>query len=216
MSSRSLANRIWYRLLQLICRLIAVLVFRFRVGGRHHLPESGGVLLLCNHQSHLDPVLVGIGCNRRLNYLARETLFNFPQLGWLIRSLDAIPIDRDGLGMSGLKETLRRLKRGEIVLVFPEGTRSGDGQLKPLRPGFSAIAQRAGAFLVPVAIDGAYDAWPRQRKFPRSAVIRVEFGLPLAPAEAKSMSDRELVELIHGRIAECLTRARANRERHGP
>src|SRR6185369_4246968 len=97
-------------------------------------------------------------------------------------SLDAIPIDRDGLGLAGLKETLKRLKRGEMVLIFPEGTRTPDGQVAPLKPGFCAIARRANVPLVPVAIDGAFDAWPRFSPVPRPATIHVEFGPPIEPA----------------------------------
>ena len=94
--------------------------------------------MLSNHQSHLDPVLVGLASDQRLNYLARDTLFGFAPFRWLINSLDAIPIDREGLGLGGLKETLKRLKRGESVLMFPEGTRTRDGEVGRLRPGFCA------------------------------------------------------------------------------
>ena len=102
-----------------------------------------------------------------MNYLARETLFRFAPLGWLIHSLDAIPIDRDGLGLNGIKESLRRLKRGEMVLIFPEGTRTRDGEMAPFRPGFTVLAARSKAWILPVAIEGAFDAWPRSRKLPR-------------------------------------------------
>ena len=77
-----------------------------------------------------------------MNYLARQTLFHFPPLGWLISTLDAIPIDRDGLGLTGIKESLRRLKRGEMVLIFPEGRRSSDGEIATFRPGFTVLAAR--------------------------------------------------------------------------
>ena len=138
MANRSLANRLWYLGLKVLAVLSGMLCFRLRCYGRQNVPRDGGVLVLSNHQSNLDPVLVGIAVPRRLNYLARETLFGFAPFRWLIRSLDAIPIDREGLGLSGLKECLRRLKRGEMVLLFPEGTRTSDGEVGALKAGFCA------------------------------------------------------------------------------
>ena len=136
MAQRSAAKRLWYGFLQVFCRLLTLAVCRIRVVGREHVPQKQGGLLLSNHQSHLDPVLLGLACDRRLNYLARESLFRFTPFRWLIQSLDAIPIDREGVGLSGLKETLRRLKQDELVLIFPEGTRTRDGEISPLKPGF--------------------------------------------------------------------------------
>jgi len=166
--------------------------------------------VLSNHQSNLDPVLIGLACDRRLNYLARVTLFRFAPFRWLIASLDAIPIDRDGLGLNGLKETLRRLKRGEMVLIFPEGTRTSDGEVASLRPGFSALAKRARVPLVPVAIDGAFRAWPRSRALPRLATIEIEFGPPLMPDELQSYDERQLVDEVDRRIRRCHRQARRN------
>src|SRR6266446_5928883 len=117
-------RRPWYALLQFLCRLLVTVFFGYRSRGQRHVPAAGGALLLSSHQSFLDPVLIGVPTLRPLNYLARETLFRFTPLRWLIRSLSAMPIDREGLGISGLKETLRRLRRGEIVVIFPEGTRT--------------------------------------------------------------------------------------------
>jgi 1-acyl-sn-glycerol-3-phosphate acyltransferase len=213
MPRRSLAKRLWYRFLQIFFRVASVMLFRIRCHGRERLPEQGGALVLSNHQSHLDPVLLGLACDRRLNFLARDTLFRFAPFRWLIRSLDAIPIDREGLGMSGLKETLRRLKHEEMVLIFPEGTRTRDGEVAPLKPGFSALAKRAKVPLVPVAIEGAFEAWPRWRMFPGVGVIQMEIGRPILPAEIGDVSDRELVAVVQRRIEECLAAARRRRNR---
>src|SRR5262245_45844162 len=117
MAQRSWPKRAWYNVLKFLCRLGGVLFFQYRCEGRRNIPAQGGVLVLSSHQSHLDPVLVGMAFDRRMNYLARDTLFGFAPFRWLIRSLDAIPLDREGLGIAGLKETLRRLKREELVLI---------------------------------------------------------------------------------------------------
>lgn len=212
-SKRSLAARLWYGFLRFACRLLAIAVFRIRCYGREHLPTTGGVLLLANHQSNMDPVIVGLTSNRRLNYMARETLFRFGPFRWLINSLDAIPIDREGLGLAGLKETLKRLKRGEIVLMFPEGTRTRDGELAPIKPGFCALARRGNVPLVPVGLDGAFQAWPRSRLLPRAGVLRVVYGPPLWPSELEQFDDDGLIAEIERRMAACFERARATRRR---
>jgi 1-acyl-sn-glycerol-3-phosphate acyltransferase len=212
MAQRSRSKRLWYGFLQVVCRLLAVALFRIRVSGREHVPAEGAALVLSNHQSHLDPVLIGLACDRRLNYLARQSLFRFPPFRWLIQSLDAIPIHRDGLGLEGLKETLRRLKRGEMVLIFPEGTRTRDGEMGRFKPGFSALAKRADAWLVPVAIEGAYEAWPRRNPWPGIGTIHVQFGEPIEGAEAQRYEERELVAEVERRIRQCHEIARRQRD----
>lgn len=213
MAQRSLSKRAWYSLLKFLCRLGGMVLFRYRCEGRHNIPSAGGALVLSSHQSHLDPVLVGMSFNRRMNYLARDTLFGFAPFRWLIHSLDAIPLDREGLGIAGLKETLRRLKRDELVLIFPEGTRSRDGEVAPLKPGFCALAKRVAVPLLPVALDGAYQAWPRTRNFPSPGVVHVCIGQPLMPEEVRAMEDRELIQEIERRIRDCHRAARQQRIR---
>jgi 1-acyl-sn-glycerol-3-phosphate acyltransferase len=210
---RSLPNRIWQTFVKSIARLIAVTVFRVRASGRELIPRSGGGLVLSNHQSNLDPVLVGLASDRRLNYVARDTLFNSRPFRWLLNSFDAIPIARDGMSLGGIKETLKRLKRGEMVLLFPEGTRTRDGQVQEMKPGFCAIARRAEVPLIPVAIAGAFEAWPRHRTFPRASVIRVAFGRPIEPAEFAAMTDEQLVHELERRIRACHADAFASRVR---
>jgi 1-acyl-sn-glycerol-3-phosphate acyltransferase len=211
MARRPFSKRLWYAFLHVVCRLAATLLFQVRVRGRKHVPRKGGAIVLSNHQSHFDPVLIGLACDRRLNYLARQTLFRFTPFRWLIDSLDAIPIDREGLGLAGLKETLRRLKQGEMVLIFPEGTRTRDGEVGALKPGFSALAKRSHVPLVPVAIEGAYGAWPRRHSLPWFDVIHIEFGPPLSVDEAERLDERALVAEIERRIRACHARARHHR-----
>jgi 1-acyl-sn-glycerol-3-phosphate acyltransferase len=194
-------------------RLLAIGVFRIRCWGRENIPATGGGLLLSNHQSNLDPYLVGLCSDRLLSYVARRTLFRFAPFGWFITWLGAIPIDREGSGIAGLKETLKRLKQGELVLLFPEGTRTADGEVRPLKPGFCAIARRSQLPLVPLAFDGTFDAWPRQQRLPRPAVIHVRFGQAIAPNEVATMSDQALVAEVERRIRACHAAARQGRSR---
>ncbi len=203
MVERSLWNLLWYNFLKRLLQLAGVVGYGIRHAGRENIPTSGGVLVVCNHQSHFDPPFVGMGVARRMNYLARDTLFRFAPFRWLIHSVDAIPIDREGIGLNGIKESLRRLRRGEMVLIFPEGTRTRDGEIAPFKPGFTVLAARSGAAILPAAVDGAYAAWPRDQKFPGLGLIRVRYGRPLPPEEIKGRDERELAAEVERRVHQC-------------
>jgi 1-acyl-sn-glycerol-3-phosphate acyltransferase len=115
--------------------------------------------------------------------------------------------------MAGLKETLRRLKRGEIVVIFPEGTRTTDGEVQSLKPGFAALARRAGVPLIPAAIVGAFECWPKHQPWPGSGQIRVRYGRLMMPEEITTFDDRQLVAEVERRIAECDAEARVEHGR---
>jgi 1-acyl-sn-glycerol-3-phosphate acyltransferase len=206
MSNRSLLSRAWYETLRWPVWAAATFGYGVRYTGRRNIPAAGGVLVVANHQSHFDPPLVGLGCPRRMNYVARDSLFAFAPFRWLIKSLDAIPLERDGIGLGGIKESLRRLRRGEMVLIFPEGTRTPDGRVGPFKPGFTTLAARSGASILPVAIEGAFQAWPKQNTFPRLGRIRVHYGAPIPHEEIAGRDERELVEEVRRRVIECHAR----------
>src|SRR5262245_22433679 len=203
MARRSLSKRLWYDFLRVFFRILGVALFRIRVFNRQFVPKSGGALVVSNHQSHLDPILVGMAFDRRLNFVARDTLFGFAPFRWLINSLDAIPIDREGIGLGGLKESLRRLKDGEMLLIFPGGPRTRDGSVGRIKPGFIALARRSKVPLLPVALDGAYDSWPRRNLLPWPTVIHVRFAQPLSPIEVAAMDDDSLLAEVDRRIRGC-------------
>lgn len=136
------------------------------------------MIVASNHASHLDPVLVGSATERRLTFLARSTLFEPRFFGALIRALGAVPIEREGVGIGGLRAALTVLGQGGAVLVFPEGTRSRDGELGSFRTGAVRIAQRSGAPIVPVWVEGSRRAMPRGARFPRPRAIEVRVGTP--------------------------------------
>ena len=191
--------------------VLACVFFWFRWRGKEHFPREGGALDLLQPPELFDPVLVGICFKHQLNFLARDTLFKVFLFGPLIHYLEAIPIERDGFGISGIKETLRRLKRGEMVVIFPEGTRTTDGQVGPLKPGFCALARRGRVPILPVAVDGAYDAWPRSQRFPRPVKLRTCFGPPISIEQIAALQDDELLEEVRRRILACHQEARAFR-----
>ncbi|MFN7811568.1 MAG: lysophospholipid acyltransferase family protein, partial [Planctomycetia bacterium] len=156
-----------YAVLWVLCRTLAVSLFGFRVRFAEPLPAAGGLLVLSSHQSHLDPLLLGLATDRRLSSLARSTLYRFKPFGAVIPALDAVPIDREASPVAGMKAVIRRLEAGAAVIIFPEGTRTGDGRLGEIKSGFAIIARRSGVPIVPVAIVGAYECWPRTARCPR-------------------------------------------------
>ncbi|MEM7478467.1 MAG: lysophospholipid acyltransferase family protein, partial [Planctomycetota bacterium] len=200
---RSFVKRAFYFLVRLFSQYLGVFLFNARCYGRENIPGAGRGLILSSHQSHFDPVLIGITFNERLNYLARRTLFNNKIFGTIISLLDAIELDRDRSGLAGLKETLQRLKRGEKVLIFPEGTRSSDGKLAKLKPGFIAVAKRSKVPLIPVAITGAFEALPRGAKLPLRHPMRVVVGKVIEYEEFGHLEDDELLQLIQQRLEDC-------------
>jgi 1-acyl-sn-glycerol-3-phosphate acyltransferase len=212
-AQRTWAQVVVYDLFRKTARLASVLFLRMRCKGREHIPAEGAALICANHQSMLDPPLIGLAFDRRLNYLARQSLFNSRLFGTLLHFLDAIPIDRDGSGLAGLKETLRRLRRGEMVLIFPEGARTRTGDVSPLKPGFVAVARRSRALLLPVALDGAFDALPPGALFPRPSVVHLVIGEPLPPEQVAALDDEALMAELERRIRACHAEAREGRRR---
>ncbi|HYV38401.1 MAG TPA: lysophospholipid acyltransferase family protein [Gemmataceae bacterium] len=186
-----------------------MLGWSLRSTGRQHIPATGPALLVANHQSFIDPALVGLGTRRHLCYLARKTLFKNRAFAWLIRMLNAVPIDQEGVGKDGIKAILEQLQLGQAVVVFPEGNRTSDGNIAPLKAGIHLLIKRTQAPIVPVGIAGAYDAWPRWRKYPIPAplfmpanrgCIAVSIGKPLEARRFAEMGREESMRELHGEI----------------
>jgi 1-acyl-sn-glycerol-3-phosphate acyltransferase len=125
--------------------VVMILGFSFRMKGRRHVPRRGPVLVIANHQSFFDPIVLSLACSRPLLFLARKSLFQPRWIAWLLRSLGGVPMDQEGVAKEGLKTILRHLQAGEAVVVFPEGTRTADGKLSPLKPGVQLLINRTQA-----------------------------------------------------------------------
>lgn len=202
-------NRV-YRGFQLLAQGAFVLGFDFRARGMEHIPAGGG-LVLSSHRSFLDPLLVGVGLDRPISFVARHSLFRVPVVGWILRNTYVMPINRESAGSESIREASRRLKHGFLVGMFPEGTRSRDGRLGPIKPGFIAILRQAGVPIIPAAIAGADRAMPRGALLPRCGRIRVVYGDPIPLDVVAQLSRRgsepELVNLVRQRIEACQSEA---------
>ncbi|MBX3422617.1 MAG: 1-acyl-sn-glycerol-3-phosphate acyltransferase [Pirellulaceae bacterium] len=195
-----------YRAIRFLSRLLFVWLFDFRCHGRQHIVK-GPALILSTHQSNFDPVLVGLVFPDPISGLARSTLFVNPLLAWIIRLLNAIELDRDRSGIAGLKATLQQLKYGQKVLIFPEGTRSPDGSLQPIKSGFLVVAKRTRVPLIPVAIAGAFEALPRGSLWPKRHPIHMAIGPAIPYAEYGQLSETEAVQLITRRLSDYYSQA---------
>jgi 1-acyl-sn-glycerol-3-phosphate acyltransferase len=197
-----LLYRIGYRLTD----LLAHAVFSLRVYGRENIIEEGPALLAMNHQSFLDPPLAGICCRREIHFLARKTLFDVPVLGFLLRRVNVVGIDREGADIAALKATIRIIRDGGCTIVFPEGTRTRDGNLLPPRPGAGLIIAKTRAPVIPMRIFGAFEAFPRDTKWPRPTPVTIVVGEPMRFTDADFAGEsrdvyQRLSEQVMARIA---------------
>ncbi len=181
-------------------------LFGLRIKGRENLITEGPVLVASNHQSFLDPPLIGNLYTTEMVFLARKTLF-VGFFKWLYPRWNAIPVDQDRPDMSSLKTIIRRLKEGHRVLVFPEGQRTLDGEIGEAAPGIGLIAAKSGAVIQPVRISGAREALPRGSARIRFARITVNVGpaIRLTEAELKSATGKEGYERITARIMDAIS-----------
>lgn len=165
-------------------RAVARWLFRFTVIGVERLPPSGPAVIVANHQSWLDPIMVPLALPRKPAFLAMEELWRMPVIGLVMRAYGplAIPLNRGAVDATALKRSLRALQAGALLIVFPEGGISPSGELRPFHRGAAMLAARAGAPIIPVAIQGTADALPLGRMLPRKRPITVRFGTPIQPA----------------------------------
>ncbi|MFW6189672.1 MAG: lysophospholipid acyltransferase family protein [Planctomycetota bacterium] len=158
-----------------------------------------GLLVASNHQSFWDPVLIGTGVKRPLHFLARRTLFEAPGFGRMIRGLNAHPVRRGAVDSEALRTVLRLLRRGEPLVMFPEGTRSHDGELGEFKSGVAGIAARCDVPILPVCVEGAWQNWPRHRSLPRPAAMAVAYGQMIRP---RGEAPKELTRRLRCEIGE--------------
>lgn len=197
--SEVLVTRTWaYAAARLSTRIAWALYFRARHEDLQHIPAEGPALLCCNHQSFLDIPLVSHLSRRHIAFVARASLADSKPLGWLMRRCGAVLIAPGKPDRAALREMLAHLEAGDLVAIFPEGTRTHDGSLGELRAGALLAARQARAPIVPVGIRGAFEAWPRQAALPRPRTIAARVGTPVDPLAEDALEQvrRQLQALI--------------------
>ena len=209
--------RLSYHISKLILRLFFTFRFGLRVTGQEHVPKRGPFILASNHISFLDPPLLGGACPRRLRFLARADLFERPVLGAYLRSVGVMPLRRGETDVAAMRAALAALKRGEAVAIFPEGHRQDSGQLSSAKRGVGLLAAAARVPIIPVLVQGTYEALPPEAARLQPAKIRVAFGPPISYTSGSSpagppdamppMEGQERGRARHEQLAEAVTQS---------
>ena len=179
-----------YGLLWLLFNALGRLFFRYRVIGREHIPRRGGVLVAANHASYLDIPLLGCGIPRRVAFLGRQDLF--PGFRWFFQWLGWIPIRPDRLDREGFGKAIRLIKGGKVVVIYPEGSRTPDGRLRPGRPGIGVIVAETACPVIPAYIAGTHEALPVGASWIRCRPVQITYGKPINfTADAQRYAGKE-------------------------
>jgi 1-acyl-sn-glycerol-3-phosphate acyltransferase len=195
----------WYFTVYHLTRLIARVFFRFRVIHPEGVIQEGQVILAMNHESYFDPPFAGIACRRAIYFLARKTLLEVPLLGWILPKLNVIPVDQEGGDRSALKALIRIVREKHCALVFPEGSRTLDGNFLPPQPGVGFLIAKTLAPVVPMRIFGAHRALPRGGGKLRFCRITIVVGDPIYFTEADLQGDkRDLYSRLSQRVMDAI------------
>lgn len=184
----------WYHGFTAFCRLFHRVCAPITAYGIENVPLEGRVLIVGNHQSLLDPFVLSTTCPRRLSYAAKQEVFQMPVVGPAARRYGMFPVDRDRLDISAAKRALRLLREEKALVILPEATRSPSGELLPFTPGFVKVAIQSRAPVVPAAIIGSWEVWPKSKTLPRPGRISIAYGQPIDLTEgidAKITLDRQ-------------------------
>jgi len=191
---------LWYSLLRRLAIIIFKVFFAVKIRGKENVPLKGGVILASNHLSYFDPIVLGLLTPRKINFMAKEELFENFLFRLLITKLGAFPVKRERVDKTVYQKVLDLLKKGELLVLFPEGTRSWEGKLGRLQQGTARIALRANVPLVPVIIQGTEKVLPRGKKMIRLAKIEARIGEPLRGKKSKKEDVKTSIERLHKKL----------------
>lgn len=195
---------LFYRFVAWFPRTAGRILWGLRAIDVHKVPATGAIVLAANHQSYFDPPFIGSQImTRNLDYIARDGLFKVPLLGPFIRALNSIPVSgAGGKDIASIREVISHLNQGRGTLIFPEGSRTDDGKLQPFAAGVLLLVRKAKCPVIPVAITGAYKAWPRRNALPIpwKARVTVQYGDPISAETLLAMSNDEAMKLIREKI----------------
>ena len=172
----------FYRIFRFICTILILLFWSIKIEEKEQLNQKGSLILAANHVSYLDPIVLGVAVKRPIHFITKKEVFKVPFLGFLARSLGAIPVDRNKANPTSIKKSFSLLKKGHILGIFPEGTRSLNGELLDLNAGLIKIALKTGSPIIPVGISGTFEIYPPKARMPsffKRKNIYIHFGKPI-------------------------------------
>ena len=203
--SNSQTSNLLYGWLRCISRPILDVLGHIEFHGSENVPKQGGVVLVSNHLSYVDPVMIAAATTRELHFFGAEEFFRIPGFGWLLEKLNGFPVNRGTPDRQALKEALSRLRAGEALLIFPEGTRSTDRTLGKMHNGASFIIHHTGVPTIPVFLKGAERFMPRGSKFIHPTKLSVTFGSPIDfTALRKANKKQELYQQMTEQIRQAI------------
>ena len=201
-----------YRILKIFLYTFFKVFYGLEVFGLENIPREGGFIMAANHASFLDPPVIGGVSTRRVRFMAREGLFKIPIFRTFIKVF-SFPVKRDKPHPSAIKEAVRRLRQGELIVMFPEGSRSVDGNLLEAKRGLSVLAAMSRTPVVPTLIRGTEKALPVGARLPRPSKITVIFGTPLAMH--KEETEKQFQERLNRDIIKEIENLEGVAEAHG-
>lgn len=177
-------RRLVWKSVQCVARILTTVLFDLKVYGLENIPRRGGALIVCNHQSFLDPIAMNVRLRRPLSYLAKAELFQItPLFTALLYAVGAFPVNQGVRDVGAVRQSIRRLREGRLLNLYPEGSRTQDGEIGRIEKGVALIDRRARVPVIPAIIDGAFEALPWNRSLPRFHPIRIQFGAPMNLAD---------------------------------
>lgn len=195
----------FYGYVKLFFRLPTRIYLHLKAEGCERVPRHGPALIVANHASFLDPIVLGSACPRKVHFVVLQSMYEWKRLRWFYWGMQTIPVRAEESDPRAVKQALARLRRGDLVGIFPEGGRSPDGFLQPPKPGAALLAAVSGAPVIPVHIDGAWTAWRPNTLFPVPGRVRVRFGEPIRfGAPGGKQRGREEVDAFSRRIMQAI------------
>lgn len=195
-----------YKLLQPFAKAIAWLFFRPKIVGAENIPTKEGVLVVSNHPTYLDPILLAIYAPRPFSFVAKRPLFYLPIVRTFLWLTDCIPVEQDAPDRRALRLSIQKLREGDALVIFPEGTRSDHGKMRPFQLGPAMIAAEAQVPIVPCGLAGIYEAWRMEAPIPKPAPVAIVFGKPFMPKLLPDAPKRESLLYITERMREEIER----------
>jgi 1-acyl-sn-glycerol-3-phosphate acyltransferase len=200
---------VWWGFVLWIIRILLFVFYRLRKSGQQHIPRTGSVLFVANHQSNLDPAIVGaIAVDRPFKGIARETLFHSKLLSAFMKGFGAISIKRGESDTVAIRAAIAELAYGRCALMFPEGTRTTDGEVGKFQRGFWLLMKKSNAIVQPIGIDGAFDACPTGSKPKLRGYIEVEAGEPIDAAVLLEMGEEQGTAFVRSAIETLMLQCR--------